>query len=234
MIIAFEGIDAAGKKTQADLLTQYIKECEPNMDIKQYNFPDYDTLTGGYIHELISRPPLLSNPRDITNYYFKIHSLMAINRNEQMSDILSHDVSIVNRWYYSNLAYGISHGISQHYLQWFDSETPPADMIFYLDISPETSFNRRPIRYDLFESGVSYLQYVRDTYFAIFKGNCDCIMVESNKLSTHEVQSIIWYYISNELELIHPNELESNGIDDDITDYEHFCQHYTKKSPCFD
>lgn len=163
MIIVIEGGDQAGKKTQTRLLENTLKK----MKIKTttFSFPDYTTPLGKEIRKY------LDGKRNFSPQV--IHCLLAANRWERLNDILKaqskNSVIIMNRYYQSNLVYGIANGMKQSWLEGLDSGLPPADLVIVLDVSPNESFLRKKTDRDKFEKNKEFLLKISKIYRKIGK-----------------------------------------------------------------
>lgn len=163
MIIVIEGGDQAGKKTQTRLLENTLKK----MKIKTttFSFPDYTTPLGKEIRKY------LDGKRNFSPQV--IHCLLAANRWERLNDILKaqskNSVIIMNRYYQSNLVYGIANGMKQSWLEGLDSGLPPADLVIVLDVSPNESFLRKKTDRDKFEKNKEFLLKISKIYRRIGK-----------------------------------------------------------------
>jgi dTMP kinase len=163
MIIVIEGSDQAGKKTQTALLAQALKKSK--IKTKTFSFPDYTTPLGKEINRFLQGkrryPPQV------------IHCLLAANRWEKLEDIKSaqeqNSVLIMNRYYQSNLVYGVANGMDLSWLQGLDDGLPKADLVIVLDVSQKESFSRKKSNRDKFEKNVQFLQTISTTYRKLAK-----------------------------------------------------------------
>ncbi len=138
MIIVIEGGDQAGKLTQSILLEKALKKRK--IKTKLFHFPDYETSIGKEIRKYLDGkrkfPPQV------------IHCLLAANRWEKLDTILAaeekNSVLIMNRYYHSNLVYGLANGLKQKWLESLDEGLPKADLVILLDITQKESFSRTP------------------------------------------------------------------------------------------
>jgi dTMP kinase len=138
MIIVIEGGDQAGKLTQSTLLEKALKKRK--IKTKLFNFPDYDTPIGKEIRKYLDGkrkfPPQV------------IHCLLAANRWEKLDQIKSaqgkNSVLIMNRYYHSNLVYGMANGMKSKWLENLDVGLPKADLVILLDVTQKESFSRFP------------------------------------------------------------------------------------------
>ncbi|MFM7796159.1 MAG: dTMP kinase [Candidatus Nitrosotenuis sp.] len=163
MIIVIEGSDQAGKKTQTALLAQTLKKSK--IRTKTFSFPDYTTPLGkeirGFLHGKRKFPSQV------------IHCLLAANRWEKLNEIKlaqqNNSVIIMNRYYQSNLVYGLVNGMPLTWLEGLDKGLPPADLVIVLDVSQKESFSRKKIKRDRFEKNADFLKTISSTYRRLAK-----------------------------------------------------------------
>ncbi len=163
MIIVIEGGDQAGKKTQTAMLENALKKRK--IRTKTFSFPDYKTPIGKEISKY------LAGKRKFTPQV--IHCLLAANRWEKLHDILDaqtkNSVLIMNRYYQSNLVYGLANGMKQPWLENLDAGLPKADLVILLDVSQTESFNRKKTNRDKFEKNEEFLKKISNIYRLIAK-----------------------------------------------------------------
>ena len=163
-IIAFEGIDACGKQTQVTLLREYL---ERGSEVSVFSFPNYETITGKKIKELLKAPerdPLV------------LQALMTANRYECQIDIEVARMSgfvIFDRYWLSGLVYGSGDGLDRQWLVDIHSRLIQPHHWFILDVTVEESFKRRPVREDAYEADVDRLNAARAEYIS-FAGRHPC------------------------------------------------------------
>jgi len=163
MIVVIEGGDQAGKKTQTELLFKALKKRK--IKTKTFSFPDYSTPVGKEISLYLSGrrkfPPQT------------IHCLLAANRWEKLNQILQaeskNSVLIMNRYYQSNLIYGLANGLKQDWLENLDAGLPKADLVILLDVSQKESFHRKKTMRDKFEKNEKFLKKISKIYRDIGK-----------------------------------------------------------------
>lgn len=191
MIIVLEGFDQAGKGTQSKLLAKALKARK--LKCKIFNFPDYSTPIGKEIKYYLSGkrkfPPQV------------IHCLLAANRwekSKEIEDALSKDyVLIMNRYYQSNLAYGITNGLELEWLSNLDAGLPKEDLVIVLDVKPTESFNRKKIQRDKFEKNKEFAQKIVHTYRTLAKElGWEIINAFQTKSQVHkDVMEVVLRYI---------------------------------------
>lgn len=158
MIIVIEGGDQAGKKTQTELLFRALKKRK--IKTTTFSFPDYTTPIGKEIAKYLGGkrkfPPQT------------IHCLLAANRWEKLNEITKaqskNSVLIMNRYYQSNLVYGLANGMKQKWLENLDAGLPKADLVILLDVSQKESFHRKKTNRDKFEKNKEFLKKISKIY----------------------------------------------------------------------
>lgn len=163
MIIVIEGADQAGKKTQSQLLANALKKSK--IKTKIFSFPDYTTPLGQEINKFLHGkrkfPPQV------------IHCLLAANRWEKLTEIQQahqrNSVIIMNRYYQSNLVYGVANGLNLNWLRGLDEGLPKADLVIVLDVPQKVSFLRKKTKRDKFEKNTEFLKRISITYKTLAK-----------------------------------------------------------------
>ena len=162
-IIVLEGIDKAGKGTQCTLLYNAIKKT--GMDCIILDFPDYSTTIGKEIRLFLDGRRSYSKEVQ--------HLLLSVNRWEKKEDIekirKSGTMIIMDRYYQSNLVYGLSHNLDLNWLINLDKGLPQEDLVIILEIDPETSYKRVNHNRDIFEKNLEFLLTVKQNYRKLAK-----------------------------------------------------------------
>ena len=163
MIIAIEGLDQAGKKTQTEMLVKALRRLKIKTGV--FSFPDYSTIIG----------------KEIKNYLYGkrkftpeiIHFLYAANRQEKLNEIKKasskNSVLVMNRYYHSNLVYGIANGLKEKWLQKLEEGLPKADLVIVLDASQSDSFSRKKSKRDAFEKNKDFSKKISQIYRRLAK-----------------------------------------------------------------
>ena len=154
-IIVFEGIDKAGKTTQAKLLEKKLGSKCVRID-----FPDYSTPVGKEIKQFLDGK---------RNYPDEVKmTLLSANRWEKKGEIekmVSKGITVImNRYYQSNLVYGISKGLKLDWLLSLDKGLPKADLVIVIDIRPKTLASRSKNVVDTFEKDLELIRRVKKNY----------------------------------------------------------------------
>ena len=193
MIIAIEGSDQAGKKTQTAMLAKALKSQKIKTAI--FDFPDYSTVIGkeidAYLHGKRKFPPEI------------IHYLYAANRWEKVEEIkksaAKNSILIMNRYYHSNIVYGIANGLKEKWLESIDAGVPKSDLVIVLDVSQTESFSRKKSKRDKFEKNKLFLKKISQIYRKLAKKHkWKIIDASGTKQETHkEILKIIFKKIGS-------------------------------------
>jgi dTMP kinase len=166
-LIVLEGLDKAGKTTQAKLLFEFYNKMYPGC-VSLFNFPDYSTRIGQTIKLFLDGKIQYNNEVK--------HILLSANRWEKKSELVklkNHgNTVILNRYYQSNLVYGLSNDIDLNWLINLDIGLPKEDLVIVLDIDPSISYKRsieNNFRLDEFEKNKVFLDKARKNYLDLAK-----------------------------------------------------------------
>ena len=162
-IIVVEGTDKAGKGTQSRLLINALKIS--GIRCAKMDFPDYTTPIGQEIRAFLDGR---------RNYTMEVkHMLLSANRWEKKSEIegmIKKDtIIIMNRYYQSNIVYGVSHDLCLEWLLNLDKGLPKEDLAIVLEVNPNVSYQRAPRDRDTFEMDQKLLTKVHKNYRILAK-----------------------------------------------------------------
>lgn len=154
-IIVFEGIDKAGKTTQAKLLEKKLGSRCVRID-----FPDYSTPVGKEIRRF------LDGERDYPDEVkMMLLSANRWERKDEIQKIVGRGTTVImNRYYQSNLVYGVSKGLKLDWLLSLDKGIPKADLVIVIDIKPKTLVSRSKNVVDTFEKDLELIRRVKKNY----------------------------------------------------------------------
>lgn len=144
-IIVIEGTDKAGKGSQSRMLAETLKASGKVCVI--LDFPDYTTSVGMEIKAF------LEGKRD---YLPEVeHLLFSANRWEKKKEIESMlengTIIVMNRYWQSNLVYGVANGMDTNWLLGLDKGLPKEDIVLVILVNPSISAKRAETQ-DMFES----------------------------------------------------------------------------------
>ncbi|HEY9386984.1 MAG TPA: dTMP kinase [Nitrososphaeraceae archaeon] len=162
-IIVVEGTDKAGKGTQSRLLINALKIS--GVRCAKIDFPDYTTPIGQEIRAFLDGR---------RNYTMEVkHMLLSANRWEKKNEIermkKKDTIIIMNRYYQSNLVYGVSHDLGLEWLLNLDKGLPKEDLAIVLEVNPNISYQRVPGDRDTFEMDQKLLMKVHKNYRLLAK-----------------------------------------------------------------
>lgn len=157
LFIAIEGIDAVGKKTQTSILNSWLRS--RGLSTRTLSFPVYETTIGKEIKGFLA---------GTVNYPPEVRAMLyAANRWEMKAELGSilggTDVTLVNRYTGSNLAYGVSSGLGLDWLLNLEAGLPEPDVVVVLDAPPVNLAPRRGGK-DSYERNASLQTKARGAY----------------------------------------------------------------------
>ncbi len=183
-IIALEGIDQSGKRTQTRLLAEELER--KGARVGTISFPIYRSPSGRQIQRFLAGKQ--EYPATA------LHMLYSLNRweNQELITNLTEksDFVIADRYYPSNLAYGVSRGLGLEWLQGLDRGLPTASLVIVLDVPVLSSFGRKSSGRDVHERDKKLLLRVGLTYRTLAK-KLDWKMVDANR-PVEEVHEAVW------------------------------------------
>jgi len=161
-IIVLEGTDKAGKTTQSRMVLEALKASGKVCVI--LDFPDYTTPIG------IEIKAFLDGKRDYSSEVK--HLLFSANRWEKKKEIESMvengTLVIMNRYWQSNIVYGIANGMDAKWLLKLDQGLPREDIVIALLVNPSMSSKRAETR-DVFESDAKLVAEAYKNYLKFAK-----------------------------------------------------------------
>lgn len=167
MIIAFEGLDKAGKGTQSKLLHDALRR--QHVSSRIIDFPTHGTTTGdavsAYLEDRRQHAPAPHAPAHVVPCLAAADMWAAAPRVETALDEC--DVLILNRSPASNIAYGSAAGLSPSWLRMLTDGHPANQsprLTILLDIPVSESFSRQPDDRDAFESNSKFLERAAAAY----------------------------------------------------------------------
>jgi dTMP kinase len=162
-IVVIEGMDKAGKTTQSRVLVSALRN--KGKLCASLDFPDYSTPIGREIKSF------LDGKRDYPDETkLMLLSANRWERKETIDRMLSNgSLLVMNRYYHSNLAYGVSKNLELDWLMTLDRGLPKEDLCIVLEIRPTISESRSKHAGDLFENDKDLLKNVYKNYRKLAK-----------------------------------------------------------------
>ena len=157
-LIAFEGLDQSGKRTQTSLLRHALETAGRRAELLA--FPDYTTAIGAEIAAALA--DRRQHPPDV------LQLLFIANRHEHRERLIdwltAGAVVICDRYIASSVAYGEAHDLDPDWLETVQCRLPQPDLTLLLDIEPRVGIGRKRSDRDRFERDLELLRRVRESY----------------------------------------------------------------------
>lgn len=175
-LIVLEGIDASGKKTQAQLLVQRLKKSGKKAVL--IGFPSYDRPFGKMIARYL-KGELGPRERVPRKFVCILYALDRYSRKKEIQGYLSEGfVVVLDRYTQANLAYQTA-GLNASerkkliaWIEWLEGSLPKADAVVFLDVPPLESQRLlgkrknkiRGVRRDIHEKDRAFTRRVYENY----------------------------------------------------------------------
>jgi dTMP kinase len=186
-IVAIEGIDGAGKDTQAKMLADYIDD-QPRPTLEEAFakkclrgcLPDPECdLTYPLIRQMLAGRLRLTGdnsaePRMQSEmaHGIALQAVMLMNHIEAAARweqaCLAGRTVVLSRYWDSAVAYGAADGLDRRWLERCLARLPKAHHVL-IDIPVDESFTRRPKRDDVYEASIDRLREARIEYLALYE-----------------------------------------------------------------
>ena len=157
-LVALEGIDQAGKMTQARAIQERVLRHGAGCEVRHY--PDYATDIGRLIRAFLSEGLALDARARCL--------LFAANRWEKDDEIrtlrAANTLVLVDRYTWSNVVYGLSQSLGEAWLLGLEAGLLEPDLTLLVDISPAESRRRKAQGRDDFERDTRLLETARVHY----------------------------------------------------------------------
>jgi dTMP kinase len=193
-LIALEGLDKAGKGTQARLLEKNLQKLGYHSDI--LSFPQYDGPLGQEILRCVqdkrAYPPtviqLLFSAQRLT-YEPTIRTWLEDGH-----------IVIIDRYTDSGLVYGMARGLDREWLRMVEQPMPRPFLKILLDVSPKISFGRGTTERDSFESDRMLLEKVHEIYGALVtEQQTEWVVVDGSR-RVEDVEATVLAVVKKRLE----------------------------------
>ncbi len=161
MLIAVEGIDGSGKTTIVRFLVEELRK--RGYDVVAFKEPT-DSEYGKRIRQILKERKV--SPEEELELFIKDREFNV--RNNILPALKGGKVVIMDRYYYSTIAYQGALGLDVERIKMLNEQFPKPDLVVILDVSPETALKRikakrRPDRFE----DVEYLRKVREIFLSL-------------------------------------------------------------------
>ncbi len=171
MFLVIEGIDGAGGSTQSNILKDFLEK--KNFKVELISYPDYSNSIGKVIRKFLKKEFDIS-----AETQFFLYALDMLKDKEKiLKNLEEGKIVLADRYIFSTLAYqcfakkfSLKKGLKL--IEIF--ELPKPDLVFLLDIKPETSMKRKMKendKLDRHEEDLKLLEKVRKGYLKLAREN---------------------------------------------------------------
>ncbi|MBU7019382.1 MAG: dTMP kinase [Theionarchaea archaeon] len=162
-LVVLEGIDGSGKRTLCNYARRLLEE--KGTPVRQYQYPDYESPWGKIIEDFLSKKRELDVLIQFLTYATDI-----VKDQKEIREYLKKGYTILaDRYITSTVAFqcarGFDLGKAQQFVHMF--EFIPPDIIFYMNVSPETGRKRKKGQkgdLDRHEADLKFLEEVNALY----------------------------------------------------------------------
>ena len=197
--ITFEGIDGAGKTTQAAMLVEFLEK--QKLSISFVREPGGDPISESIRKLLLHSEEIMSD---------RAEALLMIASRAQLTDRVILPYLMDGRWVVadryadSTLAYqGGGRGLSSIALKeinYFGTYTLKPDLTFFIDISVEEANKRVSVSRDRIEKeGEEFQQRVRDFYTNLHTEEPERVILINGENSIDAIHNEIWSIVNEKL-----------------------------------
>jgi dTMP kinase len=207
MLVCLEGIDSAGKATNAKLLKSRFERDGREAHI--YSFPRYETEVGKAIKRHLVGTTYMADNGTISAHEWPqrapedapaFQCLALADKMDAAVDIqlaLDHGHTVIcDRWWQSALAFGAADGLDSVWLHRIHSGLPSADINIFIDVPPEEALRRRPEARDRYERDREKQKRVRENYKQLWTdAGIDYVTIDGVG-TPEQVHARIWSAVS--------------------------------------
>ncbi|OIR20332.1 MAG: dTMP kinase [Marine Group III euryarchaeote CG-Bathy1] len=193
MLIVLEGIDGCGKSTQVSLLVDKLRSI--GIDTLKLREPT-DSPHGLRLRSILNE--------EIQAEHDEILDLFVKDRKQHVSEKIapalnSEKTIVMDRYYYSTMAYQSASGFSMEQIRTDNSFAPVPTLVLILDISAKDGVKRvlKEGNADRFEKE-DFLNRVREQYLKL-KNEPNVEIIDAS-LEVQEVHANIWSFVENLME----------------------------------
>jgi dTMP kinase len=190
MLIAIEGIDGSGKTTIAKFLAEELRR--RGYDVVVFKEPT-NSEYGRKIRQILKNRCV--NPEEELELFIRDREFDV--RENILPALKEGKIVVMDRYYYSTVAYQGALGIDVDYIMKLNEKFPKPDLVIILDVSPETALKRirakrKPDRFE----NLDYLRRVRQIFLNL-KNN---VVVVNAERDVDEVKREVLNIVLNKIE----------------------------------
>lgn len=186
ILIAIEGIDGAGKTTQTSLLLKRL--CKNGYDVLSFHEPT-EGQWGKKIRDLAKNGRHKTTKEDEMNLFYQ--DRIEDVKNNISPALRKKSIVIMDRYYFSNIAYQGARGIEPEHIEKENEKiAPKPDLLVILDITPAVALKRirekRNGKPNHFER-IKHLQKVREIFLTHFKGRSYVKVIDGDDSRSEQI-----------------------------------------------
>ncbi len=169
-LIAVEGVDAAGKKTQCALLSKYLRSLNYG-SVESFAFPNYTGPCGELLEKLLKNKLtefVQTEQAKLIQALMLADRLYAVDKFKQLSTAA---FIVCDRYYMSGIVYGWADGLSEQWLTSMHNTMPRADLQVLIDVDPVEASKRRDKPRDEYEKDLNKQIKIRQKYLETWRDN---------------------------------------------------------------
>lgn len=160
--LVFEGIDGSGKRTLCNYSKKILEDS--GYHVKKYEYPDYESPWGKIITDFLSG----SRELDVS-VQFLTYAADIVKDQREIKEHLERYFIVADRYITSTVAFQCARGFAlEKAIQFVHLfEIIPPDVIFYMNVSPETGRTRKKGQkrdLDRHEADIKFLERVTSMY----------------------------------------------------------------------
>ncbi len=168
MIVCIDGIDSAGKATQAQLLKESLEA--KGIKVSVHSYPDYSSTYGKIVNQHLHKEITLS----VNELLLLFIADMAREAEAVRQELKRGDLVVMDRYFIDTVAYQTAGGLNYEGVKTIEKviDLPKPSLVVYLDIPVAVSFERTMKdkgEGDRNEADKAYLEKVRDVFDMLYQ-----------------------------------------------------------------
>lgn len=181
MLMCLEGLDAAGKNSQAKRLVEKFDSIGRNAVVM--SFPRYETVVGKAIRRHLLGELFVGEVQPTGGYALAAEDplafqcLMLADKMDAALDIEAHifagRVVICDRWTPSAICFGEADGVDAHWLQRVQEVLPHPALHVFIDVPEDEALRRRPEMRDRYEKDREKQKVIRQNYKTLWEAGAE-------------------------------------------------------------
>ncbi len=183
MFIAFEGIDGAGKSTQARMLHEHLSgKGVKNVLTKEHTHGTIGALIDNALYNM--KKPMVNDRRA---NLMALQLLFVADRAEHIYNFIKPKeekgyVVISDRYLMSTIAYGMASGIERDWLATLNRYFPRPDLTILIDVDPDNAMERlgKRVKKARYYEKLEFMKRTRKAYLRISKDYPNCFVLDGN------------------------------------------------------